>query len=155
MRPLLLSLPLILAATHGVGAQEANTSFGLGRTDSSSYAMSLNWFSAPFRGGLGWAGGLWVTSRGAAWVGGGLAYTHSFGGGPVFVRAALMPGLYRSGSDLNLGGPLEFLSRIEIGTHLRNRAQVSLALEHRSNAGIYATNPGMNVVSVNYSLPLN
>jgi len=155
MRRLIASVPLILLAAGNVGAQESRATFGLGRNDTSSLALSLNWHAAPFHAGLGWAGGLWVTSRGAGWIGGGLAYTHQFAGGPVFVRGAVMPGLYRSGSDVNLGGPLQFLSRVEIGTELSNRGQISLAFEHRSNAGLYATNPGLNTVSVNYSLPLN
>ena len=59
-----------------------------------------------------------------------------------------------TGNGRDLGGPLEFATVVEIGTELRNGAQLSLALEHRSNAGIYAINPGADTLSLIYTLPL-
>lgn len=65
-----------------------------------------------------------------------------------------MPGLYRQGNGLDLGHALEFATGIEVGTELRNGAQLSFLYEHRSNAGLSNVNPGLNTLSVLYSIPL-
>ena len=149
---------LSLASTLAVSAPAAAQSYGsfaMGRTDSHTTALSLRWHSAPQPAGWSWAAALWATDRGAGWIGGGVSYTLRPTDGAFFLRGSLMPGLYASGNDRNLGGALEFATGIEIGTDLRNGAQLSLLLEHRSNAGIYRVNPGLDTLSVVYSLPLN
>ncbi len=157
--PMRLTLvPLALAAcalSSPALAQSAVTSFGLGATDASSTALNMRWHSAPRPAGWSWAAGLQATDRGAAWIGAGVSYTLRPTGGSLFLRGSVMPGLYRAGNDIDLGGPFEIASAIELGTDLRNGAQLSLLLEHRSNAGIYAANPGVNTLSIAYSIALH
>ncbi|HPD91931.1 MAG: acyloxyacyl hydrolase [Rhodobacter sp.] len=154
-RTLLLGLAASAALASPGMAQSAYTSFALGRTDASSTALALRWHGQPHDRGWSWAAGLWATSDRSAWIGGGVSYTLRPGHSQWFVRGSFMPGLYARGNGVDLGGALEFATGIEVGTDLRNGAQVSLLVEHRSNAGLYASNPGVNTLSVVYSIPLN
>jgi hypothetical protein len=149
------SFALALAVTSPAVAQQAVTSFGLGYNDNDAVALNLRWHSTPRPRGWSWAAGLYATENGSAWAGVGVSYTLRPGNGALFVRGSFMPGLYHQGNGIDLGGPLEFATGIEVGTELRNGGQISLLLEHRSNAAIYSTNPGMNTLSVQYSIPLN
>lgn len=117
--------------------------------------MMMTWHSAPHPAGWSYAAGLYATTRGAGWVGMGLSYTLWPGNGSFFLRGSVMPGLYHRGSDRDLGGAVEIGTSIEFGMTLRNDAQISLMLTHRSNAGIYRNNPGLNMASVAYTIPLN
>ena len=150
-----LSLATVLALATPAVAQSAYTSFALGATDAGSASLALRWHSVPHDRGWSWAAGIWATTDRSAWIGGGVSYTLRPGNGNVFVRGSFMPGLYARGNGRDLGGALEFATGVEVGTELRNGAQVSLLLEHRSNAGIYSNNPGVNALSVVYSMPLN
>lgn len=146
-----------IAAVAAVPATaQSRLSFALGGSDSrSSGAFTMIWHSAPHPAGWSYAGGLYATDRGAGWVGAGLSYTLRSGSSGLFARGSFMPGLYTSGSDIDLGGTIEFATTVEVGTRLRNDAELSLMLSHRSNAGIYTRNPGVNTLSLSYSIPLN
>lgn len=150
-----LTFCAVIGAPVPVLAQQSVTSFALGRDGTSATTFNLRWHSVARPAGWSWAASLFATSDGAAWVGGGVSYTLRPGNGAFFVRGSVMPGLYRQGNGRNLGGALEIATGIEFGTDLRNGAQISVLLEHRSNAGIYAVNPGLNSVSLVYSIPLN
>jgi hypothetical protein len=66
-----------------------------------------------------------------------------------FVEASFMPGLCRESARVNgLGSPVEFRSLLGVGYRFGNGAQISLAAEHKSNAGISTTNPGVNLLSL-------
>jgi hypothetical protein len=115
----------------------------------------MNWFSAPRPAGWSYAAGLYASTEGAAWIGAGLSYTLRPGNGNFFVRGTVMPGLYHQGSDVDLGGVFEISTSVEIGTRLRNDAEIALMLLHRSNAGVYDNNPGLNAVGLSYTIPLH
>ncbi|GAB4267924.1 MAG: hypothetical protein Kow0013_18290 [Pararhodobacter sp.] len=155
MKPLFASTLALAVAASAPAVAQSYTSFGLGYTDDDSAVFTLRWHSEPRPAGWSWAAGLYATHRGAAWIGGGVSYTLRPGAGSWFIRGSVMPGLYHRGNGTNLGGPFEIATGIEVGTELRNGAQLSMLLEHRSNAGIYNTNPGLNSLSVLYSIPLN
>jgi hypothetical protein len=63
-------------------------------------------------------------------------------------------GAYEENDSLDLGGPLNFRSGLELGYELSNQHRVGLVVNHISNAGIYDRNPGENSVLVTYSVPL-
>ncbi|WP_165814529.1 acyloxyacyl hydrolase [Pararhodobacter oceanensis] len=136
-------------------AQSGRLTLGIGRTETPSTVFVMNWHSAPRPAGWSYAAGLHATSLGSAWIGVGASYSLPLGNSPYFLRGTFMPGLYTRGSDMDLGGPLQFTTSVEFGTTLRNDAEVSLLLLHRSNGGIYRNNPGVNALSVNYTIPLN
>lgn len=133
--------------------QEVSLAFG--QTGEEATQVTLRLLSAPSASGLGWGAGLLVTNRGGAWIGGGVSYTHRFANDALFLRGTFMPGLYRAGGDLALGGPVVFATGLEVGTRLGNGANLSLLAEHRSNAGLYGENPGLDTLSIAYSLPFN
>ncbi|MGB1540461.1 MAG: acyloxyacyl hydrolase [Rickettsiales bacterium] len=69
---------------------------------------------------------------------------------PSFAIAA-----YEEGDSRDLGGTLEFRSGLEIDYQMANQHRAGLSLHHISNAGIYDSNPGTEVVMFNYSIPVN
>ncbi len=94
-----------------------------------------------------------LTTEGAAWVGAGALYTVE-GAGALYLQGHIMPGLYRAGGGgPDLGGTLQFRSGLEIGIKMAAGIRVGLALDHRSNAGIYDDNPGLETLQIRVSLP--
>ena len=65
------------------------------------------------------------------------------------------PGYYEDGDGKDLGYDLEFRSQAEIAYVMEDRSRIALAISHLSNAGLGDTNPGVEVVSLYYMLPLN
>lgn len=136
-------------------AQDNTVTFALGYNSNGSSEGYLGWRGTALRYGFQPVIGASFSTRSEGWVGAGLAYTWRAGTNPGFVRAAVMPGLYRQGSGRDLGGLVMFRSSLEVGMALRGGGEVSLGVAHRSNAGIYARNPGMNTVYLGYSVALN
>ncbi|KPQ08248.1 MAG: Lipid A 3-O-deacylase (PagL) [Rhodobacteraceae bacterium HLUCCA12] len=152
-------LAAILAASIGAAptaAQEAPAlTFALGANSSGSFEGFAGWRGAPVWHGFQPTVGASLSNRGEGWVGAGLAYTWRAAQQPGFLRVAVMPGLYRQGNGRNLGGAIEFRSSLEVGLRLRSGGEVALGVAHRSNAGIYNTNPGLNTAYLGYSMPLD
>ena len=76
------------------------------------------------------------------------------GKSPFYTELHAMPGLYAAGDDFDLGGPIEFRSGIEFGYESRGGWRYALSYDHRSNAGIYDDNPGVETVQFRVSMPL-
>ncbi len=89
-----------------------------------------------------------ITAKGGAWVG--------FGGninlqkGPVYFSSYFIPGLYSKGNDVELGSIIEFKSGIEVGYEFDNSSKISVGYDHRSNADLGFTNPGMESIYLRY-----
>jgi hypothetical protein len=65
------------------------------------------------------------------------------------------PHYYWGGNKkLDLGHKLEFRSQLELAYRFDNRSRLGLAVSHYSNASIGSTNPGTEVATVYYSVPL-
>lgn len=90
---------------------------------------------------------------------------HGFVGAGVLVdvyfgrRFVLTPSFaphYYWGGDrkLDLDYPLEFRSQLEAAYRFDDRSRLGLAISHYSNASLGDTNPGTEVLSVYYSIPL-
>lgn len=139
------------ASTAGSGAR---LSFALGATDTENAVLAVRWHSAPHARGWSWAAAGWATGEGGLWAGAGVSYTWALGASAWFVRGSFMPGLYHQGDERDLGGPVEFATALELGRTLANGAELSMMVEHRSNAHLYSHNPGLNTLSVVYTLPL-
>jgi hypothetical protein len=100
----------------------------------------------PFQPSLGAS----IASGGATWLGAGVQYTLGPAEG-FYVQGTLMPGIYIQGDGNDLGGWLEFRSGIEIGYEARSGIRYGLSLDHRSNAGIYDENPGLETLQFRVS----
>lgn len=105
-------------------------------------------------GPFGNAVGLSVGEKGETWVGIGQTYTIPFGSSPLYAELHAMPGLYLDNGGFDLGGILEFRSGIELGYENRMGWRFAASYDHRSNAGIYDDNPGIETVQLRVSMPL-
>ena len=77
----------------------------------------------------------------------------------LFVELGLSPTLI-AGSSVNgrdLGGNFHFTSSASIGTTFGARENISVALrvQHISNGGLSNTNPGMNMIGLNFAFNLS
>ena len=104
-------------------------------------------------GPFGTTAGLSVTENGETWIGLGQTLTYELGNSPMFIELHAMPGFYFPNGGFDLGGPLEFRSGIEIGYENRNGWRYGLSYDHRSNAGIFKNNPGIETVQFRVSIP--
>lgn len=102
--------------------------------------------------GLAVGAGGEVDTDGAVWGGAGpvlrLALTERWR-----LEASVMVGLYAEGDGPDLGGPINFRSRIGVSYAVTPEWRVGAAFSHKSNAGIYDYNPGVEraVAQVSYS----
>ncbi len=129
---------------------------GAGYTDfhrngaNDSVLLSLEYHATPFyeNGGftLGWGGVLSGQTGGDVFVGGGLVSKVSLS--PEWsAEASIMPGAYFEDSALtDLGHTIQFRSLLGLAYHLRSGDKVSLAVLHKSNAGLGNINPGANSI---------
>lgn len=66
------------------------------------------------------------------------------------------PGYYEYGDDgKDLDNALEFKSQIGLSYELACKHRVGMSFAHISNAGLGDRNPGVEILSFNYSVPLN
>ncbi len=94
------------------------------------------------------------TSDGAVYGAAGVLIDVFFG-----TRVVLTPsfgaGLYANGSGKDLGHVVEFRSQIELSYRFDDRSRLGLAFSHISNASIADENPGVEILHLYYSLPLD
>ncbi|MDV4145823.1 MULTISPECIES: acyloxyacyl hydrolase [Shimia] len=129
---------------------------GAGYTDfnqngaNDSAILSLEYHATPFYENgnftLGWGGVVSAQAGGDIFVGGGLVSKYAFSS-DWSAEASVMPGAYFEDSALtDLGHTLEFRSLIGLAYHLPSGDKISLAVLHKSNAGLGNINPGANTV---------
>jgi len=74
-------------------------------------------------------------------------------------RFVIMPsaavGAFGKGSGEDLGSVLEFRTGAEFAWRFENRSRLGLGIHHISNASVGDINPGTEIVSINYSIPLD
>jgi len=104
------------------------------------------WIFKPYAGIEG-------TSDGAVYGLGGFMVDIFFGR-RVVVTPSIAAGLYFEGDGKDLGSPIEFRSQIELAYRFNDRSRLGLAVSHISNAGIGDDNPGTEIVTLYYSIPL-
>ncbi|WP_037267582.1 acyloxyacyl hydrolase [Roseivivax halodurans] len=106
-------------------------------------------------GPFGTALGLSLGEEGETWLGAGLTWDWRFGSSPYYGELHVMPGYYRAGDGFDLGGPIAFRSGLELGYESWNGWRYAVSYDHRSNAGIYDENPGVETVQFRVSVPLD
>ncbi|MBI36235.1 MAG: deacylase [Alphaproteobacteria bacterium] len=72
----------------------------------------------------------------------------------LFLTPSLGVGVYSDGDGKKLGNTIQFRSQIEIGYKFADRSKLSLALGHISNAHLSDENPGTEIITVYYSVPV-
>ena len=106
------------------------------------------------RGPFGNAVGFSIGENGDMWLGFGQTYTFEFANSPFFAELHAIPGLYAPNGGFDLGGPLEFRSGFEFGYENRAGWRFGVSYDHRSNAGIFRHNPGVETMQFRVSVPL-
>ena len=76
-------------------------------------------------------------------------------GDRIVVTPNVAAGLLDEGSGKDLGSPVEFRTGLEIAWRFENRSRLGLAFHHISNAHLTDKNPGTEVLSVVYSIPID
>ncbi len=76
---------------------------------------------------------------GRRWV-----FTPSFGAGD-----------YKHGDGKDLGHDIEFRSQLELGYRFDNRSRISFAISHISNASLSDNNPGTEIATIYYHIPIS
>ena len=104
------------------------------------------WIFKPF-------GGLMGTSDAAFYGYAGFLVDLYFGR-RIVLTPSLAAGLYEDGDGKDLGHIVEFRSSLELAYRFDNRARLGLSFYHLSNASLDDNNPGTEVFSLNYSIPL-
>lgn len=110
----------------------------------------LSWYSLRPRFAVSESG------RGDFWAGAGVDFEKYWMINPkqaIFAGMSFMPGYYHPG-HLELGSALEFRTQIEVGLVQVDGWRISAYIEHRSNAGIGRSNPGIEGVGANFGIRL-
>lgn len=98
--------------------------------------------------------GAHVTTDGALYGLGGL-YT-DFNLSPEWtLTPSFGAGLYSDGDGKDLGHTIEFRTQVELGYNFQNGSRLSGGLAHISNMSIDDHNPGTEILSLNYYVPIN
>lgn len=99
-----------------------------------------------------WAG-IEATSEGGIWGGAGLLVDIYFGK-HVVLTPNFGVGFFEEGSGLDLDSALEFRSQLELAYRFEDHSRLGFAISHISNAGIGDSNPGTEIATLYYHLPL-
>lgn len=97
--------------------------------------------------------GLSISDQNAVWLGAGAAWTKNWDSG-IYAQLHLMGGVYQEGDGPDIGHPIEFRSGAEFGYEFDNGWRLGASVDHRSNAGIGDTNPGLETIQIRMSVPL-
>lgn len=98
--------------------------------------------------------GVEITSDAAAYGVAGIL-SDIFFGRRIVLTPSFGVGVYADGNGKDLGSAIEFRSQLELGYRFDNRSRMSLAFGHISNAHLTDQNPGSEILTVYYHVPLN
>lgn len=98
--------------------------------------------------------GFELTSDVAAYGAAGILVDIYFGR-RIVLTPSFGAGIYADGDGKDLGSDVEFRSQIELGYRFDDRSRLALAFSHISNAGLSETNPGTEIATVYYHVPLD
>jgi hypothetical protein len=96
------------------------------------------------------------SEHGDFWAGAGVDYEKYWAinkNQAVFIGMSFLPGYYKPGR-LQLGSAVEFRTQIEVGLVQIDKWRISVFVEHRSNASLGRTDPGIQAVGANFGLSL-
>lgn len=142
----------VFAADLIVGVGSAN----VGEATPSSTAFQIEYHSDPIwefqRSSISAAAALQVEGNSTHYVGLGLSTIWHISD-KWFLQGSFLAGHYDTGDDgVDLGGNVQFRSLVGLGYKLSNKASISIAIDHLSNAGLERSNPGRESVTVRYRM---
>lgn len=105
------------------------------------------WWLYPFAG-------VSATSDKAVYGYGGFGLEVLIGRSFVFTPNAAV-GLFDEGDGKDLGGPVEFRTGAELAWRFDGKGRLGIAFHHISNASIYDSNPGTEMLVLTYAVPLS
>ncbi len=130
-----------------VGRYDVNDDMGAIEFRAEYQSSKLLWIVKPFAG-------LMATTDKAVYVYVGFLYDLYLGDRFV-LTPSFAAGLYGDGDGKDLGHVVEFRSSIELAYRFDDRSRLGVSVYHISNASLSDNNPGTEVVSLNYAIPLN
>jgi lipid A 3-O-deacylase len=74
-------------------------------------------------------------------------------GSHLVLTPSFAPGFYSAGKGKDLGFPLEFRSQVELAFRFWSGARIGVGVNHISNAKLGHINPGIEAVSITFSMP--
>jgi lipid A 3-O-deacylase len=98
--------------------------------------------------------GMFGTSKGGFYLYAGIRLDVYFGDRWVFTPS-FSPGVYHNGNGRDLGFELEFRSSAEIAYRFDDYSRLSLGIAHLSNASLGDRNPGVETLTLTYSVPFS
>ena len=156
---LVMALAVATGAPGGVRADDPSfLTLGLGYFDMNKQDNDAVDFRLEYRHGQKfWIFKPWVgveaTSDGAVYGAAGVLVDVFFGN-RVVLTPSFGAGYYEEGDGKDLGHEIEFRSQIEVSYRFDDRSRLGLAFSHISNASIADDNPGVEILNVYYSIPL-
>ena len=63
-------------------------------------------------------------------------------------------GYYDDGNGKDLGSNIEFRTTLEVSYQLKNKNRIGFSFGHISNANIGDKNPGVEIISLSYQVPI-
>jgi hypothetical protein len=114
----------------------------------------VEWRGQKFFWALRPLAGIMGTSDSSLYAYGGIAMDVYFGS-RIVMTPSFAAGLFDEGNGKDLGSAIEFRPGLELSYRLDNRTRIGLMFYHLSNASIDNNNPGTEVLSIGYSIPLN
>jgi len=110
--------------------------------------QNLGYGVRPVVGGL-------INTRGDAYAYAGLQMDVPLYQDRLWFIPGAAAGAFAQGDGRDLGGALEFRTSAEIAYRFDNNQRLGVAISHLSNAGIYDSNPGTEMITVHYSIPVS
>lgn len=98
--------------------------------------------------------GMWASSEGGFYGYAGIRMDVYFGNRFVFTPS-FAPGFYHEGKGKDLGLEVEFRSSVEVAYRFDDYSRLSLGLAHMSNASLGDKNPGVETLTLTYSVPFS
>lgn len=144
---------MFVATSADADSRRIWASMGL-QLEQSAAEAQLRYMGEPLFWNLQPVFGVSIAKNKLGWVGSGFAWTWRPEPNKLFVRVTSMAGIYKRGSGPNLGGPIQFRTALDMGMTAASGAEFGIGVDHRSNAGLYQVNPGLNSAYVFASFPL-
>lgn len=113
---------------------------------------SLLFSAGDWLAGRPWMG-LEVTSDGGLYGAGGIAV--DFAAGPLVLTPSFGIGLFADPGGKNMGYPIEFRSGLELAWRFGGGSRLGVAVSHISNGELGRDNPGAEIVTLYYHLPVD
>jgi hypothetical protein len=155
---LLIALPLFIFNYSTSHASDDLLSLGVGYYDvgkdenAADFRVEYRWGEKIFWQLKPWIGAEGTTDGALYGLGGFLVDWEV--SDHFIITPSVGAGLYSDGGGKDLGHAIEFRSQLEFGYHFTNNTRMGLAFGHISNASIGDKNPGTEILSLYYHLPV-